>query len=201
MTGAYDSASIGYNVRNAGGSPTGPFVNQLQLDIDRNGYDITRNASVSNLDSGQESVNETVVFNNVPFGLHRIRVMADETDVVNESDESDNVREFDVVLNPPDPGFTTDPSLGIWADRTNLRVGERTTIHWDTGVIYPLDSSVDGPGFSVSFDPSVDGPTGQRSTGDVLSDQEYALTCVEPSTGVSFTESVRLNTAGDFEEI
>lgn len=201
-TGTYNSAQISYNVQNNGASPTNQFQNRFQFDYLSNGsFDSTSNSVVANLIAGATSANETVTLTNVPFGIHQVHVLADANNQVVESDETDNLRTLTITLPPPNPGFDTSATIGIWPQDRIVRSGDRTTINWNTGVTYPMSCRVEGLGVNVTFNPSVDGPTGNAETGAITATQEYTLTCTEPITGTVFRESARVETTGRVEEI
>lgn len=201
-TGEYDTAQVIFSVRNGGESATGPFTNRFRFDERDNGsFDVTQDFPVTNLNSGQTSANQTITLSDVLYGPHRLRVIAEHGNAVPETDETDNVRTITVTLPPPDPGFGTSPTIGIWADRTILRPEETTTVYWNTNVSYPMNCTVAGPGFTRSFDPSVAGPTGSEVTLPSVSTQVYTLRCVEPITNTTFSEDVRIESVGVVEEI
>jgi hypothetical protein len=78
-----------------------------------------------------------------------------------------------------------------------VRNGEPVTLTWSTAMSYAMNCRVYGPGVDVN--PS--GLSGSRVTAPINAKSEYTFTCVEPSTGTTFTDRVTVETQGSIEEI
>src|SRR5690606_15458022 len=150
------------------------------LDRGRNGYDQTETGSAGTFTIGQTK-NFTETFTSVPFGNTRVRVTIDSTNAVAESNESDNVRTFDLTIPPPDP------ELSITADRTLVRQGDMVTITWDATAVYPLNCTVTGPG-GVNITDNAAPYNGSQNAGPISAKSEFTFRCVEPITNSTFTD-------------
>lgn len=191
-TGAYDFVDVSFNTTNNGGSDTRTNANyQLQFDRGRDGYEFTKSDSMGLLTVNQPFSKTERVTGNIPFGNARVRVMADNTDQVLETNERDNERIVDLALPPPDPG------LDITADKMQLREGETTTLRWKTLATYALNCKVFGP--NLNKNPS--GRTGSQVTAPITAKSLYTFECTEPITGKVFSDSVTIETVGKIEEI
>jgi hypothetical protein len=197
-TGAYDYIDVTFQTRNDGGSDTLATANyEFQFDQSRNGYEYTTTGSIGLLTVSQ-AVNRTErVSGSISFGNVRTRVFVDNNNAVTETNEGDNVRVFDFVISPPNPG------LNITVSRPTVRGGETVTINWNTGATYPMNCSVLGPGIApaIAFDPSVTGPTGTRVSQPITAKSEFTLRCFEPITGTTWTDIATVGIVGSLEEI
>ena len=202
-TGEYDSVTVTFQTGNYGGSDATNNAN-YKFQFDRaNGYEFKTNGSLGRLAVGEVFKDEEIILD-VPFGPTRILVELDDypgVGAVAEIDETNNYQELSFNLPPPNPGLT------ITANRTQVKSGETVTLTWDTVATYAMNCRVVGPGISpaYTFDPSVNGPTGGSplTSGPITAKSEFTLSCVEDSTGRSytFTDSVTVETQGKLEEI
>jgi hypothetical protein len=191
-TGMYDYLDVTFQTTNDGGSATQVSANyELQFDQGRNGYEQTVSGSLGLLAASDPVNRGERMTGGIPFGPARIRVMADNTNAVAEANETDNTRELDIMITPPNPGLT------LTAAQTQLRNGETTTLTWSTTTTYPMTCRVYGPGVDVN--PS--GHSGTRATAPINAKSEYTFTCVEPVTNTTFTDRVVVETQGEVEEI
>jgi hypothetical protein len=194
-TGEYDSIDVTFQTTNNGQSNTTNNAN-YRFQFDRaNGLNVNTTGSMGLLNIGQPfSEQETVL--SVPFGNTRIRVEVDDypgVGSVDESDETDNYRELSFNLPPPSPG------LSITANRLLVRSGEKVTLTWDTGAVYPMNCQVYGPGITTTtFDPSIDGATGTEVSEKINAKSVFILSCVV--AGTTFTDTVTTETQGVIEE-
>ena len=203
-TGAYAQATIRYQIQNVSvGLGAGAFTNQTQFDLGNDGsFDQTDTTNVSSL--AAQGITQPLSFTvtDMPFGVHRVSVMADSTTAVTETDETDNSDLATITILPPDPNFAGNPNIGIWADATTIRAGGTTMLHWDTDVTYSMNCIINGPGFApIEFDPAIDGPAGNRETVPTSNAGTYRIQCTEPITGTVFTESLVIENIGTFQEI
>lgn len=198
VTGTYDALEVIFQTSNNGGINTSASANyQFQFDRGANGYDVTTSGSLGLLNVGA-SVNRTETVSGVPLGNNRIAVTVDSTNAVVEANEGDNTNSLDIVIPPPDPG------LSITANRTQVRSGETVILSWIVGVPYPMNCRVFGPGIATyTFDPSISGGSAgsPRTTGAITAKSEYTLSCTEPITNTTFTDSVIIEAQGKLEEI
>ncbi len=197
ITGDYDSVEVRFQTGNDGGSDTGTTITYIvEIDYGNDGsYDVSQTGTISSIASGG-SVNGSEIFTDVPFGNNTIRVTIDTNDDVSEVNETDNSRTLGATLVPVAPNFTVTVSPNI------VREGQTATVTWDTEVLYPLNCSISGPALTThSFDPSVNGSTGNRTTGLLSSKSEYTLSCTEPITNTTFTESASVDIIPNAEEI
>ena len=197
VTGNYDSLEVRFQTGNNGGSDTNATITYLvEIDYGNNGsYDVSDTGTITNLVPGG-NYNGFEIFTNVPFGNNTIRVTIDSNDDVNEVDETDNSRTLGATIAPAAPNFTLTVSPNI------VREGQTATINWDTEVSYPLNCTVSGPALTThSFNPNVNGTTGNRTTGLLSSKSEYLLSCTEPITNTTFTESASVEIIPNAEEI
>ena len=199
VTGNYTSVGITFQTGNNGGSDTVNTVTyRVEIDYGNNGsYDVSDTGTITNLAPGG-NYNGSETFLNVPFGNNTIRVTIDSNNDVTESDETDNVRTLAMTLSP------AAPSLQLSVDKEVVRQGQNVTVSWDTAVSYSLNCSVSGPALTPSpytFNPSVNGTTGSRTTGALSSKSEYLLSCTEPVTNTTFTETISVEVTPTAEEI
>lgn len=190
LTGNYDFVSIVFSTTNNGGSAvTLDSLARLNLDALNDGVlddtvDVTVPATIA---AGASSPALSHTFMSVPFGETRVRVTVDNTNLINESNESDNTKDFIFTLLPQ-------ANLQINTDDKIVKIGDSTVLRWDTGVSYPMSCEVSWPGGVLhSFDPDVDGPTGNIATNVIQGEINYTLHCVEPVTGVNFDASTAVN--------
>jgi hypothetical protein len=201
VTGVYSYVDVTFQAQNDGasgiGSASDGVTYQVQLDREQDGtYDDTINDTFSGLDPGEYSGHITERFNNVSYDNIRIRVMVDSEADFAESNENDNERILDVTLASPNPA----PELT--ADRLQVRNGEVVTLTWDVNATYPMNCSVYGPGTGpVTFDPSIGGATGSVVSQPINAKSEYTLSCTEPITDTTFTDTVIVETQGKIEEV
>src|SRR5690606_18176312 len=141
-----------------------------------------------------QAKNFTETFTNVPFGNTRVRVTVDSTNTVQETNESDNVRTFDLTIPPPDPELTID------ADRSLVRQGDMVTLTWDATAAYPLSCTVIGP-YGVNVSDSVAPYDGSQSVGPISAKSEFTFRCVEPITNSTFTDVEVVEVTSSPEEI
>jgi CARDB len=195
-TGMYNSVTITFQTTNNGGSDTTASANyRLEFDRYKDGYELTTNGSLGQLNVGQ-SVNRSEVITNVPFGNSRVKVIVDSDDDVAEVNEGDNESELELDLLPPNP------NISINADRRLVKSGEPVTLTWDTNVTYPMACRVYGPGITTySFNPSTDGRTSGSplTSAPLKAKSEYTLSCAVG--GTTFTDSVVVEVQGVIEEI
>lgn len=194
-TNVYDSVTVRFTTSNDGGLST--VVNpQYRMRLDRGGdgsFEVTQTGAIGILTNGAVSGLLSQTFTNVPFGANLVEVAVDEPNQVTEGNEADNVRSYNFggMIAPPDPG------LSITSDRSQVRQGEKVWITWDTTLTYAMNCRITGPGMNIN--PS--GLSGTRETGGVNAKSEYIFSCTEPITGVTFTDSVFVETTGRIEEI
>lgn len=195
-TGIYSNVGIPFQVINNGGSNINVNASyEFQFDQGRDGYDLTTNGNLGTLSVGQ-IFSHTQSLTNVPFGNHRVRVHADNNDVVNETGNADNIVELNFSLPPGDPG------LSITANPSRVQNGQNSTISWTMTSSYAMNCSVFGPGMATrNFNPATDGPSGNASAGPITSKSEYTLRCVELATNTTFTDTVTVEAQGVLEEI
>ena len=193
LTGAYSYIDVTFNTTNNGGSDTAQSANyQFQFDRGRDGYELTTTGSLGLLTVNQTVTKTERVNGPIMFGNARIRVAADNTNAVIETDETDNERVYDLALPPPDPG------LNLTADRVQLREGETTTLRWSTAATYPsLSCKLYGPNLSI---PSA-GFSGNRTTAPITAQSLFTYECTESITGTIFKDTVTIDTTGRIEEI
>lgn len=201
-TGNYDSVSIPIFVENVSGTDVlNTFTVTIELDYDGGGVpEAVRTYNIAGLTgSGPGAANTQVVtFNSVPFGLNTVvTAVVDSANDVAESNEGNNEDTRNVAQVPPDidMDLTIDP-----ADL--VRGGEDAVLEWDTNAAFPMTCTLSGPALAtITFDPSVDGPTGTAVAGPITAKSVYTLTCIEPNTSTTYTASVSVETTGSVEEI
>lgn len=173
-TGMYESLYVQYSVTNDGGVATPAFMNRLSLDRFADGsYEQTvESATAGGLAVGADSpLFPVLIATNVPFGTHRLRLNVDNNNVVTESNESDNEQIVTIAVPVPDPG------LEFRAEPTVVRSGQSTKLSWDTNATFPMNCTVRGPQVAHTFNPSIAGPTGQKTTGALTAKSEFRLQC------------------------
>jgi hypothetical protein len=194
-TGIYSSVGIPFQVINNGGSNINVNASyEFQFDQGRDGYESTTNGNLGTLSVGQ-IFSRTQSLSNIPFGNHRVRVHADNTDIVNETGNADNIVVLDFSLPPIDPG------LSITANPTRVQSGQNSSISWTMTSTYAMNCSVFGPGMTTrNFNPATNGTSGSVSVGPITSKSLYTLRCIEPVTNTTFTDTVEVESQGEIQE-
>lgn len=193
-TGIYDQVIVTFQTQNNGGSDTQAAATySVEFDRENNGYDETE-TGVAGMFNVNESKNFTETFSSVPFGSISVRVTIDSTNAVTETNESDNVHTFDLIIPPPDP------ELSIEANRTLVRKGDTVTITWDATAAYPLNCTIIGPA-GINVTDSTAPYNGSQNTDPITAKSEFTFRCVEPSTNTTFTEIEVVEVVGSPEEI
>ncbi len=194
---------------------------KIEVDIGDDGsYDLNYDGTIT---SGwfTYSTTQFVTFNNVPGGMVRINIEINDTNApFNEtaSRRVNNTRNFSYRISESVTSVVdlvsgagggsgsiviSDPGMLIIAANPIVRTGQETTISWDTIAPYDMTCTVYGPsGFvRVTFNPSIDGTSGDASSGPINSAQDYLLECVEPLSGDTYQATVRVKTVGVMEEV
>lgn len=205
-TGFYDSVSINYSVTNTGASSSGPFSNGFVSDFGIGAPspslgNVTSRSVPAGLVAGASTPTDNVeLTTNVPPGDYLVTVTADSDDIVIESDETDNDKSVSSSYIPaPDPGVELNAAPpGV------VSYGKAARLEWDIHATYPMECSIYGSGGVIhTFDPSVDGATGQLTSVPVRSKIEFILKCIEKISTHDdvFSDSAIVETTGKVEEV
>jgi len=200
VAGTYSTLTISSVIRNTGDGSTNIAVPySLRLTNQTTNVQNNHAAQVGTI-AGNSNTQAAHGFTNVPFGRYTIRIDADpQPDVIPESNELDNWAErADYILPPPDPNLRLGVSPG-----TVVRAGTVVTLDWTVNVSYDMTCTLIGPALAsaVSFNPRTNGTTGTVTAGPITATSDYTLTCVEPITNTTFTDTTRVETVGTVEEI
>ncbi|NCT02083.1 hypothetical protein GW766_02425 [Candidatus Parcubacteria bacterium] len=197
VTGVYDSVYVQYSVHNDGGISVGAFTNRLSFDQGGDGvYENSVESITGGLSVGADSsLFPVYLASNVPFGTHKLRLIVDTFDVIDEGDESDN--ELVVTLSVPVP----DPGLELSANPKTVRTGQSTVLSYDTNATFPMHCEILGPQVNYDFNPSVSGATGTVSAGPLTSKSEFMLRCTEPTSNTIFTKTTWVEIIPTIQEI
>lgn len=142
-------------------------------------------------------------FNDIPFGTHRVcsRVNLDgvpDNYPEASTDYTNNTSCTNVTLPVPRP------PMHITPDRPIIRYEQPVGIGWGVNVTYELQCMIQGPGgLSRSFNTLATGPgyTDLFTTAPLSATSEYTLTCTEPITNTTFTETQRVEMVPEVEEV
>jgi hypothetical protein len=198
VTGVYEYIDINFQTKNDGYKNTDVTTEYIvQLDTNNDGtYDYEKNGTVEQLNIGQYSTIKTERVDSVTLGAMKVRTIVDSGSDLDELNESDNERVIDVTLLPPDP------NMSFSSNFTQVSNGQVVTLAWNTNVTYSMNCRVYGPGIAThTFNPSVNGPTGNRISQPITSKSEFTLSCTEPNTNTTFTESTIVETQGQIQEL
>jgi plastocyanin len=189
-TGYYDWVDVTFNTTNESGSDT-RSSSDYKFEFDRNldGYEHTPTGSLGILTVGQTVTRTERVTGNIPFGNSRVQVTVDNTNAVQESNETDNTRSLDIALPPPDPG------LNLSTDKQRVRQGETANLTWTVNNPYAgISCRVYGPSTSYTGTSGTNQPTAAIQASSV-----YTLECTV--SGTTFKKTVTVETEGSIEEV
>lgn len=198
-TGNYDYVTVTFVGANRGDLATPDLDPQYSIVFDAGSNNITELDSVYSL-GGDIPQNEGVAIerqiNDVPFGTSSIRIHLNPNDAISEKDLSNNIATISTIVPPPDP------ELSLQTEREIVQRGETTRLLWDVGAAYPMNCSVFWQGNEYTFDPSVDGATGEiLPTDPINSATTFQISCTEPTTNTTFTETARVEVVGSQMEV
>jgi hypothetical protein len=190
LDGTYDTARINFVATNNGNGNV-PRVSLARVRI----FGTSRSVSVEDLDVGRDSDVESADFSSVAPGS-LVTIALDDTDVIDELDETDNVLTFTI-----DEPVLEDPSLSISVSPPIVRPNQTAELSWDATAPYPMECTVKGPTISPAIRDDTDPYQGTTTVGPITAKSVFLLTCTEPNSGSEWSESVELETLGTVEEV
>lgn len=200
-TGNYSYVDVTFNTTNNGGSDTTANADyKFEADRTESGYDYITTGSMGLLTVNQTFSKTERIPGPIHFGDLPIRITADHTNQVTETNEGDNVLTTTLRIPPPNP------DLNITADKEQLREGETTTIRWTSRIVMPrfftqytyqMNCRIFGPNIDINTQSNVAGST---ETAPITAKSVFTYQCTEGFTGTVFTDTVTVETTGKMEE-
>jgi len=199
-TGEYNYVTVSFNAANRGDVVTPATDPRYAMRFNAGSdasveldtiFDLEGNIPVNG------SVAKSTRINNVQFGDSDLYIRLNLNNAISEKDLDNNTATLSTSILPPNPG------ISLEAEQEIVRSGASTRLFWEVGAAYPMACTVFWQGNQYSFNPSLDGSSGELPDGTdpITSRTIFQLSCTEPSTNTTFTDTAEVEAIGTQAEV